>query len=1137
MSLSFKDSLDKASNNTQKDSFAVTNDKPNDYGVSLLSMDESTVTNSGVAVYSDSLESWNRSSAYLYYSEYSDDNVSEIDDEKVVAVNQKQINLTQESNSQFIPFKMPRYYDGFDLINTTILIHYVNNDGYEENSNAVNVYYNDEYIRFGWLVNKNATAVAGDLEFEIMAVGVNSKGDEYIWKTQPNKSLKVLKSLAGNGVIEPDQTWITSFMTQMNEKVAEAQGYAQEAQSSVSEASQYAKNAETSANKAQTVVNTAKNELEAGISDTVDSKVEKALSSYYTKSEVDSIVSNIDISDQLDEVKQQIANIDGLAKFDVQYDGNKMKFYNGETVMREIEITSDPTEEWTASYTADIEKKIEEAKNDMQSNLDAYKETANASFASKEAINATNANVATVTATANSNKENVTALNTKVAEIESTIGSIDTSPRLTYDATYDEEQIYTLWEIEGEGEDNEVRTPKSQFKIQGGGGGSSTSSVLKIEYVTSTPIVATEDDRVVIKYNFSGTDSSGDAVMEGTATWRVGGSIVATNTAVAGENSFDVTDYLVIGTQKVNLSIVDDAGSLVTKAWTVQKVDVHIESSFNDKLTYPIGKIAFDYTPYGAIAKDVHFVLDGKEIGTVTTSSSGIPAAYDLPAQEHGAHLLDAYMTAEINGNHIESNHIVKDIMWCDPSSTVPIISCATTSFTAKQYGATNIEYTVYDPTTESPVVELAVDGKVVSTLTLDSNTQTWQYKSSDVGTHVLTITCGETVKTINATIEKLDIDVEPVTAGLAFDFNPSGRSNNDADRLWSDGDVSMTVSDNFDWVNGGYQIDENGDQYFCVKAGTTAVISYNLFADDARRNGKEFKLVFKTTNVAKSNATFLTCQSGTTSEVGLQMNVHEAYIKSSAKSLYVPYSEDDIIEWEFNINKDTDIPIVMSYEDGTPCRPMSYTSDYSFTQESPVPITIGSPDCDVLVYRMKAYNTSLTSSAILSNFIADARTATEMVDRYNRNQIYNENNALTPESVAAACPDMRIIKIEAPHFTNNKKDFVGNTSFECIYKNGDAVLDNWKFTNCYHSGQGTTSNEYGASGRNIDLIAGFDGEHQVTSKVELDPNYITELTLGDGTKVSDGTGKVSLTRTSVPNNWFNVKVKYLPLYAVMHIE
>lgn len=1118
MSLSFKDSLDKANKNVFAEDSAVVNDESEDYGVSLLSMDEPVATNDSVSVYENSLDGWTRSNAYVYYSEYFDNNLSEVNDDKSVTVNQKQINLTQESNSQFIPFKMPRYYDGFDLLNATILIHYVNKDGYEENSNAVNVYYNDEYIRFGWLVNKNATAVAGDLEFEIMAVGVNSKGDDYIWKSQPNKTLNVLQSLAGNGIIEPDQTWITSFMTQMNEKVAEAQAYAQNAQSAVTEASNYADNAASSANRAQNVVDTAKNELKTSIGTAVDSKVTEALASYYTKSEVDDIVNNIDISDQLNEVKQQIADIDGLAKFDVQYDGSKMTFYNGETVMKEIAITSNPTEEWTNNYTASIESKINTAKSEIQSSADDK-------FATKASLNSANANISAVTSTANANKENVTKLGDKVAKFEETVNNLDTSPRLTYDATYDEEQTYTLWEIQNEGKENEKKEPKAQFKIQGGGGGGGTSSILKITYITTTPVVATLDDNIIIKYNFSRTDSSGDIGGDGTATWKVDGSIIATNTAASGENSFDITDHITVGTHKVNLSIVDDAGSLVTKSWTVQRVDVRLESSFNDTFTYPIGKVSFDYTPYGAIQKRVHFVLDGKEIGTVDTTVSGVPLAYELPAQTHGAHLLEVYMTAEINGKAIESNHIVKDIIWYDSTSNKPVIGCVKQRFTAKQYDTANIVYTVYDPSTETPQVTLAVDGKTVSTVTIDSNTQTWQFKPSDVGTHTLTITCRDTVKTLTATVEKLDIDVEPVTAGLAFDFNPVGKSNNDNDRLWSDGDVAMTVSDNFDWVNGGYQIDDNGDQYFGVKAGTTATISYNLFADDAKRNGKEFKLIFKTTNVAKSNATFLTCQSGTTSNVGLQMNVHEAYIKSSAKSLYIPYSEEDVIEWEFNINKDTDIPIVMSYEDGTPCRPMSYTGDYSFTQDSPVPITIGSPDCDVLIYRMKAYNTSLTSSAILSNFIADARTATEMIARYTRNQIYDENNLLTPESVANACPDMRVIKIEAPHFTNNKKDFVANTSFECIYKNGDAVLDNWKFENCYHAGQGTTSNEYGAAGRNIDLIAGFDGKHQVTSKIELDPNYITKLTLGDGSTVTDGSGKIALTRTSVPNNWFNVKV------------
>lgn len=1104
MSISFKDSMKKQQVN-----------EPN----LVATMD----LNNEKAVYSEpatqAVDDFTVSNKYLWYSDYSDEEFSTIDIKKSITVNENQINITQESNSQYIPFQMNRYYDGMDLMRMTIMVHYVTAEKYEDNATPINVTYSNDKIRFGWLVGKNATAHVGELQFEIQAIGTNSKGDEYIWKTRPNGRLNILESLSGNGIIEPDESWITSFLSQVTEKVGEAQTAADQAQT-------YANDASKSAASAATTVANAKNEL----SKQVDTSIANSLKAYYTSAQVDELMKNVDLSD----VYKKIDSIDGLAKFNVIYDSSKnvLTFYNDTTVIKSIQLNSDPSAEWVSSYSNIVDGKISTAVNKVSDSLDEYKETTDADLqsihesiddlpetlktdyytkesvdnllkgkASASDINTLTSKVSAVEQAANTNKSNISSVSAKVAELETTVGEIDTSPRKTYDTTYDEEYNYTLWEIENEGEDDEVRTAKSQFKIVGGGGGGQTSSVLKIEYITTSPLIITTNDEAIIKYNFSGTDSSGDEVTDGAYTWKIGKTIIATGTAVSGENTFDATNFISIGSQKLTLSITDDAGSLVTKSWTVQKVDIKIESTFNDKLTYDLGTVSFDYTPYGAIKKDVHFILDGKELEKVTTSVSGIPMSYTLPAQEHGAHLLEAYITAEINSRTIETNHIYKDIIWYDPTSDKPVIGCTQVKFTTKQYDTANITYTVYDPHTESPTVTLAVDDVVVSTLQLDSNTQVWQYKPTDVGDHVLTITCRDTVKTLNVTVEKLDIDVEPVTAGLMFDFNPVGRSNNDTNRLWSyedNEDIKMTVSDNFDWVNGGYQIDENGDQYFGIQAGTTAYISYNLFSDDARRNGKEFKLIFKTSNVAKSNATFLTCQSGDTTQIGLQMNVHEAYIKSSAKSLYIPYSEEDIIEWEFNINKDTDIPIVMSYEDGTPCRPMTYTNDYSFTQEDPVGITIGSPDCDVAIYRMKAYNASLTSKAILSNFIVDARTATEMIDRYTRNQIYDENQLLTPDSVANACPNLRVIKIEAPHFTNDKKDYVKNTSMECIFKNGDPVLDNWKFENTYHAGQGTTSNEYGQAGRNIDVICCADGIHQINSKITLDPDYKTKLTLGD---------------------------------------
>ena len=1068
MALSFQDSVNKQ----QKESKNV----ENKISTMELNDDKTVYTNQLVATpVVTAASDYTVSNKYLWYSDYSDDELSTIDTKKNITVNENQINITQESNSQFIPFQMNRYYDGMDLMNMTIMVHYVTAENYEDNATPINVTYNNDKIRFGWLVSKNATAHVGELKFEIQAIGTNSKGDEYIWKTKPNGRLNILESLSGNGIIEPDESWITSFLSQVTEKVGEAQTAASQAQS-------YARDAANSASSAGQTVTNAKKEL----SQSVDSTITNKLKSYYTSTQVDELLKNVDLTD----VYKKIDSIDGLAKFKVEYDSSKniLTFYNDTTVIKSIQLNSDPSAEWVTSYGNIVDGKISTAIKPVSDDLTSYKTTTDADLkaihnsiddlpntlktdyynkesvdnllkgkANTSEITSINSKVSAVEQVANTNKSNITSVSSKVAELETSIGEIDKSPRKTYDATYDEDYNYTLWEIENEGEDDEVRTEKSKFKIVGGGGGGQTSSILKIEYVTTSPLIITTNDSAIIKYLFSGTDSSGDQVTDGTYTWKIGKTIIATGTAISGENTFDASTFVSIGTQKLTLSITDDAGSLVTKSWTVQKVDLKLESTFNDKLTYDIGEVAFDYTPYGAIKKDIHFILDGKELEKVTTSVSGIPMSYNLPAQIHGSHLLESYITAEVNGKTIETNHIFKDIVWFDPNSTQPVIGCTQVKFTTKQYDTANITYTVYDPNTESPTVTLAVDGVTVSTLQLDSNTQVWQYKPTDIGEHILTITCRDVVKTLNVTVEKLDIDVEPVTAGLQFDFNPVGKSNSDANRLWSDennSDIKMTVSDNFDWVNGGYQIDENGDQYFGIQAGTTATISYNLFSDDARRNGKEFKLIFKTSNVAKSDATFLTCQSGDTTQIGLQMNVHEAYIKSSAKSLYIPYSEEDIIEWEFNINKDTDIPIVMSYEDGTPARPMSYTNDYSFTQSDPVPITIGSEDCDVLIYRMKAYNTSLTSKAILSNFIADARTATEMINRYTRNQIYDENNLLTPESVAEACPNMRIIKIEAPYFTNDKKNFVKNTSMECIYKNGDPTLDNWKFENCFHAGR-----------------------------------------------------------------------------------
>lgn len=1090
-----------------------------------------------------------QNSLYDWIDDYVDNDYSYVDELKNIKVSNNQINITQEENSQVIPFELPRYYDGIDLTKMTFQIHYVNPNGYDGLSVPINVVANSNKIRFYWLVDGSVTSVQGYIKLEITASGIIStpKGDKnYVWKTKPNtNSINILESLSSNGAIEPSQGWET---------------YLQQVTNLVSEANSYVEAARQAANQAQATADTVDAKI-VSVSDEITANVKAdltiTLQNYYTKEEVDTIVENIDYTDLFNQIQSKIDAIDGLENFGVDYDNstNIITFKNGDEIIVSHELSTSPTAEWTSAFKASLKTDIDDAVNTVSQDLNNYKTSNDEAIlniqndvsniqtnyytsaqvdsklkdkADSATVSTLQTNVEQIKGTADTNKSNISSISTKLAELEEQINNANTDPTVHYKHTYDTETgLFQLIEISTNEEGVEVETVVSASTIVGGsGGGGSTATTITIDRITTSPLTVTKNDKVIIKYNFISVDSSGDDTGEGTAVWKLGNTVIATTIAIQGENTFDATEYVSVGTQKLTLTITDAAGAVSVKTWTVQMIDVRIESSFNDQYTYPIGTVSFDYTPYGSIEKTVHFILDNEEIGTVVTSSSGLPMSYTIPEQTHGSHLLDVYITAEINNSVIETNHIYKDILWYDSTSNVPVIGCIYQNFTAMQYDSTNIVYTVYDPNTESPKVTLAIDGVVTSTLTLNSPTQTWQFKSDEVGPHVLTITCRDTVKTINVTVEKLDIDVEPVTANLAFDFNPVGHSNNDENRLWSydkNSSIAMTVSNNFDWVNGGYQLDSNGDQYFCVKAGTTATFSYNLFADDARKNGKEFKLIFKTENVRRSNATFLTCQTSSP-KIGLEMNVHEAYVRSSVDKLYIPYSEEDIIEFEFNIFKDTEIPLVLSYEDGSPGRPMIYNADHTFTQTTPVPIIIGSNDCDVLIYRMKAYSSSLTDSGVLSNYIADARNATEMIDRYKRNQIYDENNQLTPESVAKACPDLKIIKLECPHFTNDKKDFVKGTSVECIHTGGDPVLDNWKAINCYHSGQGTTSNEYGYAGRNLDILMCFDGVY-TNSKITYDENYKTILTMGDGTKYEDGTGKITLTRTSVPANYLNIKV------------
>jgi hypothetical protein len=202
----------------------------NDY-TSLINGNE----NAGISLANEAVtiaeEQWVRNSRYKWSETYDDEQYSTIDEKKIITVDENQVNVAQEAYGQFIPFRIPRYYDKIDLARSTLSIHYVRKrpqgDSFVEEGEEVepiNVQYTSTELRFGWLVDGKVTSCAGDVDFEIIARGVNSLGQSYIWKSQPlKKGLHIIETLEPGEPIVISDDWMQELVENFAQVVADAQ--------------------------------------------------------------------------------------------------------------------------------------------------------------------------------------------------------------------------------------------------------------------------------------------------------------------------------------------------------------------------------------------------------------------------------------------------------------------------------------------------------------------------------------------------------------------------------------------------------------------------------------------------------------------------------------------------------------------------------------------------------------------------------------------------------------------------------------------------------------------------------------------------------------------------------------------------
>lgn len=183
----------------------------------------------GQAEYSQN-ETWKKSYDYLTIP-YSDDNIVYITDKQVGDLTQN-INVVDESYSQYIQFEMPRFYDGVDLLTKRLYVHWESDSGaMGDNNAAVNVLYSESNIRFGWVCPPEAVATESMLKIMPFATGEHD-GKNYVFKTmyaeyKPKVSLKTY-----GGITQPASEWFLEFERKMTTCVDEAKASEQSAENS-----------------------------------------------------------------------------------------------------------------------------------------------------------------------------------------------------------------------------------------------------------------------------------------------------------------------------------------------------------------------------------------------------------------------------------------------------------------------------------------------------------------------------------------------------------------------------------------------------------------------------------------------------------------------------------------------------------------------------------------------------------------------------------------------------------------------------------------------------------------------------------------------------------------------------------------
>lgn len=374
-----------------------------------------------------------------------------------------------------------------------------------------------------------------------------------------------------------------------------------------------------------------------------------------------------------------------------------------------------------------------------------------------------------------------------------------------------------------------------------------------------------------------------------------------------------------------------------------------------------------------------------------------------------------------LDGESFYSDTIYQEVIVYTAANTSPIIALsaklpssmgiASEPLTLKgavQYIPYVIEFAVYNPLGAAVPVTIAVDSVTQSSVTAEGGVvNEFSYVATKEGNKTITFKAENVSRKVGLVVEKSERALEEITESLVLDLQAVSKSNAATDKdQWTYKDIHTTFT-GFEWN----ALSGWNDGALVMGAGNSIDVNFAPLDSDATSTGKTLEFEFSTTGVSDDNAVI--CDLRDSSGTGILITASSASLTSSGgKVLSRSFKSEEDIRVGFVINKHSGVVnkgLAFVYINGINSGAVNFTNTDNFMSSKKIHFE-GTTQAGVLLRSIRVYNMALTDEQMLNNFTLYRRSVTEMMEVYDRNDIYEQGSEnFSMDKIANQLPVMII--------------------------------------------------------------------------------------------------------------------------------